>query len=1244
MVSLVSKRPFHAHAKKGFALIATLTLLLLLSLIAVAVLALAASQSRTASASMLAAEARSQALLGLDAALGELQLALGPDQRVSASSGIVGAHNANILGVWDSWDASLTDKSPAHGGDIQSTYTKGRDKMFNRWLISAKNKSDVLKMGGVGSLGTRLPGKRICLVGEGTLGRGIATQQYVFADLVETPISGKNIGNYAWWICGENQKAKINVDEPDETDNIMELQHRTWDTPRPIVSHIRGLENLPSDAESRKKFLTTGTLPLGRRSSADAGRPYFFDVTTSSYTLPVNVRSGRFKQDINLLLNKDSLKGTEFARLSSSDCGIFREDTIPKGTESDMPIGSWQIMHSWYHVWPGGGSSRAGSYGRSVSLMGTPQTPYTRLGGAEFNASGSQSFFDNKTDLEDGTNQAGYPRTPVILAFYNTLGLFVEELDTSGEEVVYKLSMSFAPMFLWWNPYNVPMKIQGDMLYSHSIPYKTMWLQSYAIQATNTWNYSWGTYAFAQGTSQYTLGYDYGNYFRKSTNNSSGDIEFEPGEIIFFSPAKARSSNEYTTPGDNPWTIGYHPEAVAGYKVHFYGNTNSTYGSTASNVNAGRFYLRVRLGIPDGSGRYTTDGYHFVPGTSSASTGALSALTLLNGYGGMTSYDTSSGSTGKMLQSPQRFLLGWYRPNEQPDNTVFIHESDGAVWQADSTQMSEDVPYFVGAVGLAAKTAATGLDHYMYGNKDFRTKSWQHSSPALWGSMIIDPDDQTRRYHPYQLSLLPVGTGMNMCPLDSTGEDGRNGYLGISSSYGGEEVSFASVLELPIHPPFSLAGFAGMRITPGWFDSGSDTKAALRRQQYQSGVQGVGIGNSFADPCIPANEVYQRNSLNIPQNSGGASKIFEDFFDHAFLINDALWDRFFCSSISDMPQSTGGSVKKAEDTLQEFLNGRSSLPVSRYRLADADISTDEIQRKVLSDDGWKHIARYLVIDGGFNINSTSVDAWRAVLQGLQNRTLIGRSGNSLAKIGDKSGSSDSPSNVFFSRFGTSTTTKSIDSMGGYSPITGANFRNSNMAAAWGEVRELSPSQIRQLAEAIVEIVKKRGPFLNMADFINRRLDSSSEENSLVGALQAAIDNTSINTSIFNINTSSAPQGSLYKFAKADEGSIHTAAPGYLIQSDVLSSLGNILTVRDDTFIVRSYGSVRDKKGAVLSQAWCEATVQRCAEYVDSANEATDCKDELAGETRTGTKLTAINEAFGRRFKVVSFRWLSAADI
>ena len=58
-------------------------------------------------------------------------------------------------------------------------------------------------------------------------------------------------------------------------------------------------------------------------------------------------------------------------------------------------------------------------------------------------------------------------------------------------------------------------------------------------------------------------------------------------------------------------------------------------------------------------------------------------------------------------------------------------------------------------------------------------------------------------------------------------------------------------------------------------------------------------------------------------------------------------------------------------------------------------------------------------------------------------------------------------------------------------------------AAWRGIRLLTERQIDRLAEECVRQVKLRGPFLNLSDFVNRRLEDGPF--GLSGALQAAID-------------------------------------------------------------------------------------------------------------------------------------------
>ena len=108
----------------------------------------------------------------------------------------------------------------------------------------------------------------------------------------------------------------------------------------------------------------------------------------------------------------------------------------------------------------------------------------------------------------------------------------------------------------------------------------------------------------------------------------------------------------------------------------------------------------------------------------------------------------------------------------------------------------------------------------------------------------------------------------------------------------------------------------------------------------------------------------------------------------------------------------------------------------------------------------------------------------------------------------------------------------------------------------------------------------------------------------------------------------------YKFPAAAVGYSTYGLPGWTRQADVLRPLAPILTARDDTFTIRAYGDARDAKGKVLATAVCEAVVCRTREYVDPA--------DLAEITTLPTR--AANKLFGRRFQVISMRWLSQAEL
>jgi hypothetical protein len=191
---------------------------------------------------------------------------------------------------------------------------------------------------------------------------------------------------------------------------------------------------------------------------------------------------------------------------------------------------------------------------------------------------------------------------------------------------------------------------------------------------------------------------------------------------------------------------------------------------------------------------------------------------------------------------------------------------------------------------------------------------------------------------------------------------------------------------------------------------------------------------------------------------------------------------------------------------------------------------------------------------------------------------------------------------------------------------------------WQGYRQLTDVQIEDLATRIVKEVRNRGPFLSMSEFVNRRLGPASDERTLRGAVQAAIELADVNTPLVNdglILDAGNMGAHNFQAPTAAFGPNTVLAPGSLSQGDVLSAIGSHITVRGDTFSIRCYGDSTDKKtGKILARAWCEAVVQRLPGFADPSD---------APEMETA-QLKPANAAFGRRFEIVSFRWLSSDEI
>ena len=327
----------------------------------------------------------------------------------------------------------------------------------------------------------------------------------------------------------------------------------------------------------------------------------------------------------------------------------------------------------------------------------------------------------------------------------------------------------------------------------------------------------------------------------------------------------------------------------------------------------------------------------------------------------------------------------------------------------------------------------------------------------------------------------------------------------------------------------------------------------------------------------------------------------------------------------------------------------------------ATVSTVGMQNTVFPDYlTFPHptfLGRRSLYDGGFNVNSTSKAAWKAILASLRNQ-----------KITEASSQSNGTPLTRFAR-----------AFGG----------NDGKTSPWSNYRELTDSEIDDLAGAVVNEVRKRGPFMSLGDFINRRL-VNNDNFGLKGALQAAIDATTINdTAITNgggtFETSkgvalSSPYlpiqandrfPSVRAMSKSNDETKVTAAlgaPGIVTQMDVLNSIGPNLTARSDTFVIRAYGEAYDNNGQSIGKAWVEVVAQRSTDFIALANEEPNIRSQFyrnndgssnsdyetkpttdhykrnTSAVTTKNQLINLNRILGRRFNTVSLRWLNPQEI
>ncbi len=1169
-----------SRSRNGFALVVTISLMVLLSLLAIGMLSLSSLTLRASNQSNAKAIAQANARLALMIAIGELQKHVGPDRRVTGSASLTGEDMAhpNWMGVWDT-----------RSNDTRSA-----------WLVSGNETRGLESLdslhsypGGYQTPDSSLSDDQSIILHAGLGGASNHAEVRVPWVGVE---SGSHPGRYAWSISDEGTKARIDVAATGTNPSSPLARVIRSRTPQePGLSHVGPmLEGFRREGNriDRQLLISLPSLDLAVENDL-AARTYFHHLTTGGAGLPVNVVDGGLKNDLSVVFDSSQLSNSHlesvmgakprFGKLNGAITFKF-DVSEPKrfylsknlSRNGELPAGpNWGILYNYGQLW-----QTASDHQMPVLRLDPgPQTDLRTNDWAPYNRHDEGDF---QKDLQH-TNSGVYP----------VLGMLQMGFRLSAKKVVvgsengYQLQLQMKPLFGIWNPYNVRIKNSRFNFVWALYPYLRLGISppgqgqfAHEIWMRESW--------MSGGISDRGVENGLDKYFDLTTEA----VDLKPGEFRLFS---------------------VDTRAQMGRKNKLVSTWNEA-GAFTMDLNYSKKYGSAEAGdpiiVPSGTVAWFGDLFiedYQHPSTEKHFGDAYSAKGISASW-----FAVRSGGNlhriSDIWQTPTPEQRGSL-PHFIPEPVISEYARTGVTAAKLPVEQFAETPYHIGTWRWFSRTSSEA-------DKSQSARGWVDSNPRYaasnpaWdGSRIGGSGSNNYEGWNFISPLLgasydnsydggppgrgKIAEGQNEVPSfpEAVRQNGRyQGYTGFSTSSAGQ--THVAIFDVPRTPLVSIGQFQ---------------HAHLARYGFEPGFA---FGNSYANPRIPLDQTMVENFAGI-----------NDFRmeDISHVTNKAIWDDCFFSTIGkDYMGGGSGSLDKVMP-FEAFANGERDLINSRHRLRPlpGDDSFDTIINDA-GENGARAISARILVEGAFNVNSTSKEAWKAVLASMADFEMP------VLSADGSSASWETPEGIRFPRFG-----HPMDA-DGWEPSDGPRA-----PSYWRGFRRLSADELDKLAEEIVVEVRERGPFRSFADFVNRDPDSNRELSQRKGALQAALDRAINNQDAGTMgNKATSPSGSL--FSNAIKGESESAGhAGYLLQGDILQNLAPIMQVRSDYFRIRTMGEATNKNGEVIARQYCEAFVQRVPEYLDPQDQPEVMADDLSSE---------VNNLFGRRLKLVSFRWLSEKEI
>lgn len=1191
--------------------------MILLTVIAVGLLTLSSISLRSATQADAMAAARANARLALMLALGDLQKYAGPDQRITARADVDATNTINqrLTGVWKS--TNITPLPSAND------YTKtNRDAKFVGWLTSSL---DGKASTGVGYAQTTLAAP-VTLWGKGGPAADVVTANKV--------VTSPSRGAFAYAVMDEGVKARINTPYVDVSGSskadLKTAQLGTGVCPNtPAITGLDKLkrsyfEKSSSQYATLAKGVTRLNLGLASENLATGTsgiiKTLGNDLTSASVGLFTDTASGGLREDFNLLTNTATLpapyagKGVYASRLGITGVSDPRweslqqfarlyQDNTRLTKNSGVPVLQAQGPAGWKAV---NGSDPTTAVNGTV-LRDPPPGVVLMPTIAKV-----QVLFSLMTrDIYTYPKMEGPPGDKQKEMAAQLHGPWGKNL--AGSSYDYLLHLLYTPVVTLHNPYNVALEFTQLRVIFGNLPFALQVYRNDIAQSTKPAPLEQMYYQAAEnGTVNKRFGMTLKTNGGTPTVPAVGAATFRllPGEVMMFSPyippdltwAQEETGTRYFSDWDNSNTRTLSIDSIPGWQGDAIGFDLDWFAPAPMRVSANEvengvsmsrggciaaraqdeFYVQFApLSVPGlSNNKFTVE--MFAKPTSGSDLTSSGVIEF--DYESPTGLQDTLISPGGMIRYPKTGTVNTM--------AMFSHSSESI------SKITTARPFAL--ISAQAKATMGGYD----ANGDdgqLATKPWCFGHGVIGASSQKVVTEHSAN-HSHEIAIQRVELNEDtalLFPHDPY--TGRGVAITGQSSANG--LKFGIEYDIPLGPIQSLTSLNSAN--PG----GSSGYLPRFAQP---------IGNSWSHPLLDTASFKTIGSY--------------DYLDHSFLLNLALYDHFYFSGLADQ-NGVFGSGSSTSDLAKNLIAGK-PLTDPRIVLYTPDQRpTTDLETELSSALPHTKIASWELMNGAFNINSTSVIAWKAMLGSV-------RDGQALVTLITKGGKNITPSSAL-SDLSAEKGTESRISRFRLPASESLTHGGTAQDAYWMGAREYSDAQLQTLATKIVAQIQKRGPFFSMADFVNRRLGSTADDNCQRGALQQAIDDSNLNASLASTSNAGydipSAAVSKYKYAnpKAGYGPSSQGAPGFLSQADILAVLGNAATARSDTFTIRGYGEARDGASKITATATCEAVVQRVPDYVDPADKAT---------VAPGSLTSNANKTFGRRFQIVSFRWLNQTEI